>query len=168
MTTDQMVRNTGRYFPALRITENGMTEEEILHTFNYSFVAVERVEKKGKSYIIHFDPENEQDLGSWDSFYEHLDEHGQLYVDKTPRDSDEFHGYGILYSKEPLPNGWEVHYARKTSPRMSTTSTNPRVKPREKQREKARAKAKTSEAAVPIAIKCTCVCNCGARLGISI
>lgn len=125
---DKMVRNTGRYFPALRITEDTMPEEVILSTLNYSFVAVERVEKKGKSYIIHFDPENEQDLGSWDYFYEHLDEHGQLYVDKTPRDSDEFNGYGILYYKQPWPDCWEVRYARKTSPRMSTTSTNPRVK----------------------------------------
>jgi hypothetical protein len=163
-----MVRNTGRYFPALRITENEMSGEDIIHTLNYSFVAVAGIEKRGKSYIIHFDPENEQDLGSWDYFYEHLDEHGKLYVDKTPREEGDFHGYGILYSKEPLPNGWEVHYARKTSPRISTTSTNPRVKPRDKPREKARAKATEATPTGPVAIKCTCVCNCGARLGISI
>jgi hypothetical protein len=162
-----MVRNTGRYFPALRITENEMSEKVILPTFNYSFVAVERVEKKGKSYIIHFDPENEQDLGSWDTFYENLDEHEKLYVDKTPRDSDEFHGYGILFSKDPLPNGWEVRYAKKTSPRMSTTSTNPRVKARVKTREKVPNASKRSEGQTPVK-QCTCACNCGARLGISI
>lgn len=148
-----MVRNTGRYFPALRITENAMPEEVILSTLNYSFVAVERVEKKGKSYIIHFDPENEQQLVEWDEFYECLDIEGTLYVDKTPRDSDEFHGYGILYYKQPWPDCWEVRYARKTSPRIITTPANRHIK----------------MIPVPVPVKkCTCACTCGARLGISI
>lgn len=147
-----MVRNTGRYFPALRITENVMTDEEVLHTFNYAFVAVERVEKKGKSRIIHFDPDNEQQLVEWDEFYDCLDIEGTLYVDKTLREEDDFNGYRILFSVEPLPNCWEVRYARKTSPRIITTPANRHIK-------------------IPVqnpVKQCTCACTCGARLGISI
>jgi len=173
-----MVRNTERHFPALRIAENERSEEDILHTFNYSFVAVERVEKKGKSWVIHFDPDNEQDLGSWDTFYEDLDEYEKLYVEKTPR-QDDAHGYGILYYKEPRADCWEVRYARKTSPRISTTSTNPRYVPKARKIEQLNRETGQMEVIViprkvplprttPPVIQCTCACSCGARLGISI
>lgn len=147
-----MVRNTGRYFPALRIKEEKMTNEEIFHTFNYAFVAVELVEKKGKGRIIHFDPDNEQQLVEWDEFYESLDIEGTLYVDKTPREEGDFNGYRILFSVEPLPNCWAVCYARKTSPRIITTPAIRHVKHVKK---------------TPVK-QCTCACTCGARLGISI
>ena len=186
---DKMVLNTGRYFPALRIKEEKMTDEEVFHTFNYAFAAVERVETKGKGRVIHFDPNNEQDLGSWDDFYEQLDEYGQLYVDKTPREEGDFHGYGILYYKEPRPDCWEVSYARKTSPRISTTSTNPRYVPKARTVQVwNRETGKMETLVIPKKIpktqhktelqktepqkaeprQCTCACNCGARLGISI
>jgi len=172
-----MVRNTGRHFPALRITEDTMSGEDLLHALNYSFVAVEGIEKKGKSRIIHFNPDNEQDLGSWDTFYEDLDEYGQLYVEKTPRQEDEVHGYGILYYKEPRADCWEVRYARKTSPRISTTSTNPRYVPKARKIEQLNRETGQVEVIViprkvprttPPVRQCTCACSCGARLGISI
>ena len=154
MKIDKM-RNTGRYFPALRIIEEKMTDEEVLHAFNYAFVAVERVEKKGKKRIIHFDPDNEQQLVEWDEFYECLDIEGTLYVDKTPREEGDFNGYRILFSVEPLPNCWAVCYARKTSPRIITTPANRHIK------------RIPNPVQVPVK-QCTCACTCGARLGISI
>ncbi len=147
----KMVRNTGRYFPALSIMEEKMTDDEVFHTFNYAFVAVERVEKKGKRRIIHFDPDNEQQLIEWDEFYERLDIEGTLYVDKTPREEGDFNGYQILFSVEPLPNCWAVRYARKTSHRIITTAAIRYIK----------------KISVPVK-QCTCACTCGARLGISI
>ncbi len=123
-----------------------MTHEEIFHTFNYSFGSVVGIQKKGKSCILHFNPENEDNLAAWDEFYEDLDQYEKLYVDKTPRQEGVFHGNGILYYKESRPDCWEVRYARKTSPRINAT-------PR-KRTEPVR--------------QCTCSCSCGARLGISI
>jgi len=143
------MRNTDRYFPALRIIEEKMTDEEVFHTFNYAFVAVERVEKKGKSRIIHFAEDNEQQLVEWDEFYECLDIEGTVYVDKTPREEGDFNGYRILFSVEPLLNCWAVRYARKTGRRIITTPAIRHIK------------------RTPVK-QCTCSCTCGARLGISI
>jgi hypothetical protein len=154
--------NTGRKFPALRIVEDKMTNDEIKHIFNLAFGgwAVEKVTKGKKYRTIHIDQGNEQRQWAWDEFYEELDEYGGLwiYIDKhsTEEDFDE----DIKYLTYPEKGFWEVHYAKKTAPRRSDCQD-----PRVGEDGKVRRNPTRPWPPLPPPKRCTCGCTCGARLG---
>jgi len=151
--------NTGRFFPALRIVEENMTNKEVLETFNTAFGgdAVVKVTKAKGSRIIRFDQSNEQRLYLWDEFYEALDEYGAVWIKAEYLGDEEYHHSHIEYLKEPKEGYWEVHYAKKTPPRRSTELANPRVGADGKLRH-------SPVRPLPQVVKvCTCGCTCGAR-----
>lgn len=65
-------------FPPLRITEEKMTNKQILETFNTAFggEAVLKVAKSKNTRIIHIDQENEARKSEWKDFYDALDKRG--------------------------------------------------------------------------------------------
>jgi hypothetical protein len=151
--------NTGRFFPALRIVEETMTNKEILETFNTAFGgdAVVKVTKAKGSRIIRIDQSNQQRLYLWDEFYEALDEYGAVWIEAKYLGDEEYLQSDIKYLKEPKEGYWEVHYAKKTPPRRSTELANPRVGADGKLRH-------SPVRALPQVVKvCTCGCTCGAR-----
>lgn len=156
--------NTGFSFPPLRIVEHTMTNVQVLETFNTAFSgdAVVRVTNgKNGGRIIHFDQDCELRMYLWDEFYEALDEYGAVWI-KAKYIGDQEYGCGVNidFLTEPREGYWEVHYAKKTPPRRSTTSGNPRVGSDGKLRH---SPARTT---LPVARKvCTCSCTCGAGLG---
>jgi hypothetical protein len=155
--------NTGFSFPPLRIVEHTMTNAQVLETFNTAFsgdavVRVTNGKKKGDR-IIHFDQQCELRMYLWDEFYEALDEYGAVWI-KAEYIGDEEYGCGthIKYLKEPTEGYWEVHYAKKTRPRRSTTSGNPRVG------EDGKLRHSPVRPWPPVVIKrCSCTCSCGAK-----
>lgn len=155
--------NTGYRFPSLRILEPTMSNNEVHQTFDSAFGgdAVLRVTKaKGGSRIIHINNANQQRLYLWDEFYEALDEIGAVWIKAEYLGDEEYPQTHIEFRKEPKEGYWEVHYAKKTPPRRSTTSGNPRVGADGKLRHS------PARATLPVARKvCTCSCTCGAGLG---
>jgi hypothetical protein len=157
--------NTGYCFPPLRIVEEKMTNHEIQQTFNTAFGgdAVEKVVKSKNTRIIRFDQSNEQRMYLWDEFYEALDEYGAVWIKSEYLGDEEYPQTHIVFSKVPKEGHWEVKYAKKTPPRRSTTSSNPRVDQDGKLRH--------SPVRVPVPVPapsvkvCTCGCTCGARMG---
>jgi len=141
-----------------------MTNHEILQTFNTAFGGggVNKVTKSKNTRIIHIDPGNQQRLYMWDEFYEALDEYGALWIKAQYLGDDEYtHGH-IKYSKDPKEGHWEVKYAKKTHPRRSTTSSNPRVGQDGKLRH---SPVRPPVVPSPVPKVCTCGCTCGARIG---
>lgn len=119
--------NTERYFPSLKITESTMTDQQVMDTMTFALgTVIERIETRGDTRIIHINQKNKLHLYEWDDFYEVIDEYGCVYIDRT---ADESHG--MTYSRTKTTNTWEVCYAKKTRPRISTTSSNPRYRPHE-------------------------------------
>jgi hypothetical protein len=161
--------NTEFSFPPLRIVERTMTNAQVLETFNTAFSgdAVVRVTNgKNGNRIIHFDQSCELRMYLWDEFYEALDEYGAVWI-KAEYLGDEVypHGSHIEFLKEPKEGYWEVHYAKKTRPRRSTTSGNPRVG------EDGKLRHSPVRPWPPVVRKvCTCRCSCGlgGPLGIAI
>ena len=152
--------NTGHHFPSLRIVEDKMTNHQIQQTFDTAFGgdAVERVTKAKGSRIIHINNDNQQRLYLWDEFYEALDEYGAVWIKAEYLGDEEYRQTHIEFLKEPREGYWEVHYAKKTPPRRSTTSGNPRVG----------SDGKVRHSPVrpwpPVVIKrCCCTCTCGAK-----
>jgi hypothetical protein len=136
-----------------------MPIKEILETFNTAFGgdAVERVVKgKDGARIIHFDQACEQRMYLWDEFYEALDEYGAVWIKAEYIGDQEYPQTDIAFLKEPKEGYWEVHYAKKTRPRRSTTSSNPRVGMDGKVRHS------PARPWPPVVVKrCTCRCTCG-------
>lgn len=161
--------NTEFSFPPLRIVEHTMTNAQVLETFNTAFsgdavVRVTNGKKKGDR-IIHFDQHCELRMYLWDEFYEALDEYGAVWIKaKYIGDQEYGHTMNIWYLKEPTEGYWEVHYAKKTRPRRSTTSGNPRVG------EDGKLRHSPVRPWPPVVVKrCSCTCTCGAKpLGIAI
>ena len=144
-----------------------MTNKEIQETFDTAFGgdAVERVVKgKNGARIIHFDQSCEQRMYLWDEFYEALDEIGAVWIKAEYLGDEVYPQTYIEYLREPKEGYWEVHYAKKTRARRSTTSDNPRVGMDGKVRHS------PTRATLPVVRKvCTCCCTCGAKpLGIRI
>jgi len=160
--------NTGFHFPSVRIVENTMSNREVQETFNTAFGgdAVLRVTKaKGGTRIIHFDPSCEQRLYEWDIFYETLDEYGAVWIKAEYLGDEVYPQTGIAYRKEPTEGYWEVHYAKKTPPRRSTTYGDPRVGPDGKVRH---SPARTLPQVVRKKCTCSCTCGLGGALGTAI
>ena len=159
--------NTGHYFPPLRIVEDKMPNHEILQTFNTAFGGggVLRVAKSKNTRIIHIDPSNQQRLYLWDEFYEALDEYGALWIKAEYLGDDEYTQSHIEFSKVPKEGHWEVKYAKKTPPRRSTTTSNPRVGPDGKLRHSPVRPPSVVPAPSVVPKVCTCGCTCGARMG---
>ena len=135
-------------FPPLRITEEKMTNKEILETFNTAFggEAVAKVVKSKNTRIIHIDQENEARNDEWLYFYDALNESGSIWI-KAKYMGDAFYDDCCFsYSRTPLPGHWEVHYAKRKDGKLPAP-----VQPYQ-----------------PIPKVCTCGCTCGARLGTSI
>jgi len=158
--------NTGYCLPPLRIVEDKMSNHEILQTFNTAFGGggVLRVAKSKNTRIIHIDPSNQQRLYLWDEFYEALDEYGALWIKAEYLGDDEYTQSHIEFSKVPKEGHWEVKYAKKTPPRRSTTTSNPRVGPDGKLRHSP-VRPPTVPAPSVVPKVCTCGCTCGARMG---
>jgi len=131
-------------YPPLRITEEKMSNKEILETFNTAFggEAVAKVTKSKNTRIIHIDQENEARQSEWKDFYAALDEQGSVWI------KAEYFGDGVYfdscfdYSLCAQIDHWEVRYARRTAGIPAPVQPKPKV--------------------------CTCGCTCGARMGISI
>jgi hypothetical protein len=152
--------NTGHHFPSLRILEPTMSNNEVHQTFDSAFGgdAVLRVTKAKGSRIVHINNENQQRLYLWDEFYEALDEYGAVWIKAEYLGDEEYPQTHIEFLKEPREGYWEVHYAKKTPPRRSTTSGNPRVGPDGKVRHS------PVRPWPPVVIKrCCCTCSCGAK-----
>lgn len=148
-----------RVYPAVRITEEKMTHQQILDSFNtaFAFEYTLKVTKSKNTRIIHFDAkklneltEDDLVLEEFDKFYEDLDRYGKLWIEANPQYTNETEGF--LYITEPEEGFWEVTYA-KAKPKP----VKPAAKP------KSKAKAKTA------VVFCTCGgCTCGKPLGTAI
>jgi hypothetical protein len=107
-----------RKFPALRITEEKMTDQEIIASFKSAFGHdfIKNVTNSKGARIIHFDLEglNELDyddmvLEEFYKFYKDLDQHGAVWIESNPQDPD---NQEILYLTHAEEGFWEVHYAQ--------------------------------------------------------
>lgn len=128
-------------FPSLRITEEKMTNKQILETFNTAFggEAVLKVVKSKNTRIIHIDQENEARKSEWKDFYDAMDKSG-VWIKAEYLGDEVYLNSCFEFSTTPQPGYWEVHYA---SRKDGKTIVQPKV--------------------------CTCGCTCGAgRVGISI
>ena len=136
------------YFQPLRITEEKMSNKEILETFNSAFggEAVAKVTKSKNTRIIHIDQENEARAHEWEQFYSDLNETGSIWIKAKYLGDSYFYDCCFNYSRTPLPGYWEVHYARRKDGKLPAPVQPDQPKPK----------------------VCTCGCTCGARMGISI
>jgi hypothetical protein len=140
-----MVRlNKTDYLPPLRLVEDNMTDEVLRETLDYAFGkrhTVKDIRKRGEFTVVycshHF---LGRPMSEWDKFYENLDEHGSLWIDFTKKlPPNDYHtweqwtvynyNHPIEYSVEKKEGHWEIQYAKKEGPRISTTSETPRYTP---------------------------------------
>jgi hypothetical protein len=182
-------------FHPMRVTEEKMTDDEVLHTVNTAFGGwvVERIETKGKTRIIHFD-DTVYDAPEcyFDEFFADMAVLGRVYICNINDGRDKEDGYEmeIVYSEEKLPNTWELRYLKSRPLKIRVWSDEERdfvlVNPNNKKnrpppvrRESRRIRGlgpapyvHPKPAPVPPPVetetkKCICPCTCGARIGTS-
>ena len=113
-----------RVYPALCITEEKLTNEQILNSFNtafntgFAFDFVLKVTKFNNTRIIHFDDtrlneltEDDILLEEFDKFYRDLDKHGSLWIEAEADNNQADTNQEFLYSRKPIEGFWEVTYA---------------------------------------------------------
>lgn len=184
-------------FHPMRVTEEKMTDDEVLHTVNTAFGGwvVERIETKGKTRIIHFD-DTVYDAPEcyFDEFFADMAVLGRVYICNINDGRDKEDGYDqeIVYSEEELPNTWELRYLKSRPLKIRVWSekycdfvlVNPKKnRPPPVRRESRRIRGlgpapyvHPKPAPVPAPApppvetetkKCICPCTCGARIGTS-
>ncbi len=174
----------------MRVTEENMTDDEVLRTVNNAFGGwmVERIETKGKTRIIHFhDTVYDAPECSFDDFFADMAVLGRVYISNI-NDGDKEYDNEIVYSKEESPNTWELRYLKSQPLKIRVWSdevcdfvlVNPKNKkyrpppvPRESRRIRGLGPkpyvwpTKPVPPVPPETPQCTCKCLCGARIGSS-